>query len=162
MKAMYRLAVRAVAVAFLVAVGVRVADVFVELPWEGCETEMCCPDCDELEVVRVIDGDTFVSRFGRIRLFGMDTPEVGERCSGQATDLLRDLAGNVVRVEPGPRRQDRYGRYLYYVYTSGGGSIDEILVRRGLARAWTRDGQHRDYLVSVESDARDRGVGCLW
>lgn len=162
MKAMLRLMVASVAIAFLVAVGIRVADVFVELPWEGCETEMCCPDCDELEVVRVIDGDTFVSNVGRIRLFGMDTPEVGERCAREATDLMRDLAGDTVRVEPGPRRQDPYDRYLYYVYTNGGESIDETLVRRGLARAWTRDGQHRNFLVSVESDARDRGVGCLW
>jgi endonuclease YncB( thermonuclease family) len=159
---MFRLALTAVVVAFLIAAGVRVADVFVELPWEGCETRLCCPDCDEVDVVRVIDGDTLVSKVGRIRFFGMDTPEVGQRCAREATELTRDLAGDTVRVEPGPRRQDLYGRYLFYVYTGAGDSIDEILVREGLARAWTQDGQHREYLVSVETESRDRGVGCLW
>ena len=162
MRAMSRLVVWAVVIAFLVAVGVRITGVFVEFPWGGCATEMCCPDCDEIDVVRVVDGDTFVSGVGRIRLFGMDTPEVGQRCAREATDLMRDLAGNTVRVEPGPRLRDRYDRLLFYVYTDGGDSIDETLVRRGLARAWTQDGQHREFLVSVETEARERGGGCLW
>lgn len=27
----------------------------------GCETTLCCPDCDVISVTRIIDGDTFVS-----------------------------------------------------------------------------------------------------
>ena len=57
----------------------------------------------------------------------------------------------------GPRSQDRYGRLLYYVYTQAGDSIDEMLVSEGLAKAWTRDGQHRDLLVGFEQG----GVGCF-
>ena len=38
-------------------------------------------------------------------------------------------------------------------------SIDATLVREGLARAWTRDGQHRDTLVELERDARGSGAG---
>ena len=41
-------------------------------------------------------------------------------------------------------------------------SIDELLVREGYARAWTRDGQHRETLMDLERDARENGVGCLW
>ena len=67
-----------------------------------------------------------------------------------------------MRVELGPRSGDRFGRLLYYVYTDAGDSIDETLVGEGLAVAWTRDGQHRDYLVSVEQEARRDAVGCLW
>ena len=69
-----------------------------------------------------------------------------------------------MRVELGPRTEDPFGRLLYYLYlyTDGGDSIDETLVAEGLAVAWTRDGQHRDYLVSVEQEARRDGVGCLW
>ncbi len=51
---------------------------------------------------------------------------------------------------------------MFYVYTSEGESIDEILIREGLALAWTRDGQHRDVLVAAEEEARRKGRGCLW
>ncbi len=85
-----------------------------------------------------------------MRLFGVDTPERSEKCYREATDRLRVLAGVEVRVELGPRSQDRYGRLLYYVYTQDGDSIDEKLVSEGLAKAWTRDGQHRDLLVGLE------------
>ena len=44
-------------------------------------TELRCPDCPTLEVSRVIDGDTFDSPAGRVRLFGVDTPERGQRCT---------------------------------------------------------------------------------
>ncbi len=99
---------------------------------------------------------------GRIRLFGVDTPERGERCYKEAKKRLRALAGNRVRVEPGPRDQERGGRLLLYVYTEAGISIDETLIREGLAVAWTRDGQHRDLLVAFAKEAQTTGTGCLW
>ena len=115
-----------------------------------------------ISVDRVIDGDTFQSANARIRLFGVDTPERSERCFTDATERFRELAGETVRVESGPRQEDRYGRILYYVYTNEGESIDEILVREGFAKAWTRDGQHLDVLVAAEGVARRDGRGCLW
>ena len=27
---------------------------------------------------------------------------------------------------------------------------------------WTRDGQHRDFLVGLEREAQKQGAGCLW
>ena len=107
-------------------------------------------------------GDTFVSGSSRVRLFGVDTPEVGQSCATEATERLRGLARDTVRVEPGPRSQSSFGRSLFYIYTEAGDSIDEILVKEGLGRAWTRDGQHRDYIVSVERSARTQETGCLW
>ena len=67
-----------------------------------------------------------------------------------------------MRIEAGPRAKDPGGRLLYYVYTEAGNSIDEILVRQGLARAWTRDGQHRYLLLGLERQARRESSGCLW
>ncbi len=120
----------------------------------SCGTTLCCSNCPAIPVLRVIDGDTFVTTGSqRVRLFGIDTPERGEECYREATTRLRELAGGAVRVELGARSQDRYGRLLYYVYTQDGDSIDEILVSEGLAEAWTRDGQHRDLLVGLERDA---------
>ena len=125
-------------------------------------TVLQCPGCPTMRVSRVIDGDTFDSPASRVRLFGVDTPERGERCHHQAASGLRQLAGKVVRVEPGPRAKDPGGRLLYYVYTEAGNSIDEILVREGLAQAWTRDGQHRDHLIGLEQEARGKATGCMW
>ena len=125
-------------------------------------TDLKCPDCSALTVSSVIDGDTFESPAGTVRLFGVDTPERGDRCFRQATGALRQLAGDTVRVESGPRARDPGGRLLYYIYTIQGNSIDEILIREGLARAWTRDGQYRDALVRLERSARTSGTGCLW
>ena len=115
-----------------------------------------------MSVSRVIDGDTFVGPGGHVRLFGVDAPEQGERCSGEAAHRLEELAGKSVRVERGPRLTDSHGRLLYYVYTAAGDSIDEMLVREGLARAWRRDGQHRGVLLDLEAKVQRDGKGCLW
>jgi micrococcal nuclease len=119
-----------------------------------------------VEVVRVIDGDTLdliISNVThRVRLFGVDTPERGEPCYHEATERLRQLAGDVVRVEPGPRAADNYGRLLFYLYTTSGESIDAMLISEGLGTAWIRDGQYRDLLASLEREAKVQVIGCLW
>jgi endonuclease YncB( thermonuclease family) len=127
-----------------------------------CTTVICCSDCPTTPVSRVVDGDSFDTTEGRIRLFGADTPERGDKCFAAAKDRLRELAGNSVRVENGPRQEDQYGRRLYYVYTEDGQSIDEMLIREGLALAWDGDGRHRDRLVATEEMARRGEIGCLW
>ena len=120
----------------------------------------------EAQVVRVIDGDTldllFAGTKHRVRLFGVDTPERGERCYKEATERTRELSGEMVQVEYGPRSEDRYGRLLFYLYTRTGESIDATLIQEGLATAWTRDGQYRDLLVNLEQEARRQASGCLW
>lgn len=153
-------------VVFLVVALIGVLSLLIDVD-SDCETTICCADCDTLAVARIIDGDTLVEDKSfrpdaRVRLYGVDTPEVGEACFTEATDRLKQLAGDKVRVESGPRPEDRYGRLLYYLYTESGESIDEILVREGLGRAWTSDGQHRDIIVDIERQARSGGVGCLW
>ena len=122
----------------------------------SCGTTPCYSNYPAIPVLRVIEGDTFATSGNQsVRLFGVDTPERGEKCYREATARLRELAGSEVRIELGPRSKDRYGRLLYYVYTEHGDSIDEILVSEGLAKAWTRDGQHRDLLVDI-GQAPDR------
>ena len=126
------------------------------------ETVLRCDDCFETPVIRVIDGDSLDTGRGIVRLFGADTPESGQPCYSKATKKLRKLAGRSIRLQLGPRVTDQYGRLLAYAYTDDGLSIDEILIREGLATAWTRDGQHRDYLVGLERETRQRSAGCLW
>ena len=169
MRRILRLFRRVLVVAFLVVAAAGIYSMLFGLPdYEGvCDTTICCADCESAAVARIIDGDTLVINRSfrpdqRVRLYGVDTPEVGERCFTEATDRLRELAKTSVRLQPGPRSEDIYDRKLYYLYTRSGESIDEILVREGLGVAWTRDGQHRDALVRMERQARSGGTGCLW
>ncbi len=115
-----------------------------------CQAALCCFHCTLYPVQRVVDGDTFVTgrnRDGsesRVRIYRLDTPERGEPCFEEATERFRKLAGDRVRIEFGPRSEDRYGRALFYVYTEAGESVAEKLIREGLGKAWERDGQHRN------------------
>ena len=121
-----------------------------------------CTDCQLVDVTKVIDGDTLDTSVGRVRFFGIDTPEKGDLCFQEATNFTRIAAGSKVRIENGPRQTDSYGRRLAYVYESSGDSIDAQLISGGFAVAWTRDGQHRDYLTNLEENARQTRTGCLW
>jgi endonuclease YncB( thermonuclease family) len=119
-----------------------------------------------VEVARIIDGDTLDIRSAqtelRVRVFGIDAPEAGERCAAEAASRLAELAAAAVRLRPDTRLQDRFGRELRYLYTPDGFSIDATLVAEGLATAWREDGALRDGLVALEQEARAAGRGCLW
>ena len=126
------------------------------------QTSIYCPDCQLVEVTGVVDGDTIDTSIGRVRFFGVDTPERGEECFTEATEFIRLPVGSQVRIEDGPRLEDTYGRRLAYIFDSSGNSIDVQLIAGGFARAWTRDGQHRDTLVGLEESAKTNNAGCLW
>ena len=121
----------------------------------------------EVAVERVIDGDTldvltFDGSSLRVRLFGVNAPETGERCAEEATALLTSLAGGAVRLLPDERLEDAGGRQLRYLFTAEGISIDAALIAGGVARAWRADGALRDQLVALEEETSNDGRGCLW
>ena len=126
------------------------------------QTGINCPDCPLVDVNRVIDGDTIDTNIGRVRFYGVDTPERGEACFSEATAVTERLAESHVRLEDGPRLTDSFDRRLAYVYDASGSSIDVQLVAGGYARAWTQDGQHRDVLIGLEQSALESRAGCLW
>jgi endonuclease YncB( thermonuclease family) len=130
-------------------------------------TVITCDDCPIADVVEVIDGDTLVidtlvADIGRVRLYGIDTPEIAEACYAEAKAVLTGLAGARVKLQDGPRATDPFGRRLAYIFDINGNSIDVQMISSGLARAWTEDGQHRDTLMALERSARSNGAGCLW
>jgi micrococcal nuclease len=121
----------------------------------------------EERVSRVVDGDTVeLSRSGRARLIGVDTPEVygGVECFGREASAFaeRELAGQTVRIRPGVQERDRYGRLLVYLYVDGD-MFNEVLVRRGYASALTvpPNVEHADTFVKLAREARRRNAG-LW
>jgi endonuclease YncB( thermonuclease family) len=127
------------------------------VPLEGLE---------HAQVVEIIDGDTLDvtldGRAERVRIFGIDTPERGDRCFAESAAALAALAGSDVRLRADVRERDRNGRLLRYVYARDGASIDALMVDSGMALAWTQDGALRDALVALEAEARASQRGCLW
>ena len=98
----------------------------------------------------------------RIRLYGVDTPEIGEPCAAEATEELTTLVGERVRVEEGPRPEDSFNRLLRYAYNEDGESIEELMISKGLGHAWREDGHHMKLLVRIEGVAAGSDAGCLW
>lgn len=123
-------------------------------------------DLQRARVESIIDGDTIdVSIDGqtqRVRYYGIDTPERGDRCYREATDRNRSLIGSAVLLFGDARDKDRNGRLLRYIFTADGKSIDATMVAEGYARAWREDGRYRDQIISLEGAADEANRGCLW
>jgi micrococcal nuclease len=117
---------------------------------------------------RVVDGDTVkLTKLGRVRLIGVDTPEVyfHTECFGkQASAFTKHLlpAGTAVSWHADAEPRDRYGRALVYLY-DGSTFVNAELVRRGYASQLTipPDDAHADEFGRLARGAREQGRG-LW
>ena len=105
-------------------------------------------------VTSTVDGDTIRVRVDgrdeKVRLIGMDTPEVdwyghpGECYGAPAGVYTRHrLSGKTVRLDFDVRLRDVYGRLLAYVYL-GNELINRTLVARGLATNDAGAARHAD------------------
>jgi micrococcal nuclease len=97
-------------------------------------------------VTRVVDGDTVHIQIGvrdeRVRLIGIDTPEIGECDAAKATALARRFAeGRAVTLDGDPTQatRDRYGRLLAYVIVAGRGDLGLHELLNGYARVYIYD-----------------------
>jgi micrococcal nuclease len=119
------------------------------------------------KVEEVVDGDTadvlIDGRMYRVRYYGVDTPEAGERCFREATDRNRKLVGigDEIYLLKDAREFDDFTRLLRYVFLEDGTSVDATLVAEGFGEAWRRDGRYRDQIVALEEQAAQAGRGCL-
>ena len=127
-------------------------------------------------VEQVVDGDTvdvtIDGREERIRLIGIDTPEVqrpdapGECYGAEATAFTGSLlaTGTPVRLERDVVGRDDYGRILAYVYRSRDGVMVNLeIIRHGFARPLTipPNVAHRELFVEAARRAERVDVG-LW
>jgi len=137
---------------------------------EGCSSELLVPlralsnprawwlannqgvdvELEKAQVVRVIDGDTIVvSTDGaddlRVRLIGVDAPEINEAGGQEAADFLERIVrpGTTVILEFDEVRYDRFGRTLAYVWSSDFGLCDEAVffayqqkIKDGITEKW--------------------------
>lgn len=81
---------------------------------------------------RVIDGDTFDQGNTRVRLWGVDAPEMDEPGGPEAAEMLRRMTSAETRCEIEGR--DRYGRAVMRCTVDLGCAM----IAAGHAREWTR------------------------
>jgi endonuclease YncB( thermonuclease family) len=115
------------------------------------------------KVVGVVDGDTIDiladGKKVRIRLAEIDCPEKAQAFGKRAKEAASDLAfDKEVRVEI--RDHDRYGRTVGAVTLPDGRSLNEELVREGMAWWYKRYSKNRGIGV-IEEEARAAKRG-LW
>lgn len=117
-------------------------------------------------VREVIDGDTIVLANGEtVRYIGVDTPEINEPLYLEAKARNASLVyGTLVRVIVcGMEERDRYGRVLAWV-TAGGVSVNETLIKEGLARTMTIPPcglvKAKEY-KALEKEAKEKQLG-IW
>lgn len=105
----------------------------------------------------VIDGDTLAFGDTRVRLFGIDAPEMGQT-QGPAAKyfLLNAMRSQTLTVHP--LDTDHYGRIIAKVTLPNGDDLGELMVSQGYALAYTRFG--RDY-ATTQRQARRANMG-LW
>ncbi|MFA6636562.1 MAG: thermonuclease family protein [Candidatus Omnitrophota bacterium] len=116
----------------------------------GCQGEAELSENNGLYRSRqVIDGDTIELSSGqRVRYIGIDTPEIrkkegekwvyrpevyGVEAKNRNASLV---SGKALKLEFDVEKEDRYGRYLAYVY-SGDAMVNSLLVREGFATVYT-------------------------
>ena len=125
---------------------------------------------DPVMVRAVIDGDTIdVTAVGRVRLLGIDAPEIGRGFDTaapfgrEARDRLAQLIlHRWVRLEQEGAATDAYNRHLAYVLTEDGLFVNAVLLREGLARISARLPLTRlAELKRAESDAQSFRRG-MW
>jgi micrococcal nuclease len=92
------------------------------------------------KVTKVIDGDTIEIETGeRVRLLGIDTPELNARWGTDARKQTYQLVyGKDVRLELDHEKRDKYNRILAYVWL-GDLLVNEKLVKDGYARLYVFD-----------------------
>jgi len=130
-------------------------------------------DATKATVNYVHDGDTlFIDTPGdsnlKVRLLGVDTPEVGDNleCYGnEARDYLRGLLpeGSTVYTQADVEPLDQYGRSLLFVWTSSGQLVNLSLVADGYAEAVFIGGNRMlEAQVEAAEDAAQAAGRGIW
>ncbi len=152
---------------------------FVFLAASASAQEVCLTAQQQLKQVQhwaqvktIVDGDTLHLKDGRkIRLIGINTPELGHRGGAsepfglQAWQAVQKLlaTNKKVGLYYDRERKDRYKRTLAYVVLPDGTSIEENLLRQGLAVSIVVMPNDRNLACyrTLETQARKAGKG-LW
>ena len=114
---------------------------------------------------RIVEGDFLALGNLRIRLIGIDAPEIAQQCNAaeggywecaaEAEDRVRDMLRNAERVECFSNERDSYGHYLASCKADGQ-DVGAHLVAEGLA--WPDADQGYYHLEAMQAQAAHRGI----
>lgn len=110
------------------------------------------------KVVEIIDGDTFfIENHQRIRLFGINAPELSY-CMGK--DAKHALSSLILgkRVHLRNPVSDRYGRIMALVYQDRT-FVNDVMLRSGLAQYDGAGLREREQLYQADIYARNNKIG---
>lgn len=142
------------------------------------------PGQEVYRVERVVDGDTLKLSGGeRVRLIGVDTPEVhyGDKLLRDAKRQKSDIktiqalgrkasaftkglcGGKNVTLEFDVQKRDKYGRLLAYVYLEDGTFVNAKILEEGYGQVMTipPNVRYADRFLELQRQARDGRKG-LW
>lgn len=115
-------------------------------------------------VSEVIDGDTIKLQNGdRIRLLGINTPEMGQPHYDEATNRLKELIeGKNVTLEKDVEDKDQYGRLLRHIYVDDT-FVNLEMVREGYANIYiiSPNIKYSNEFKKAEEEAKIAGRG-VW
>ncbi len=113
-------------------------------------------------VKKVYDGDTVVLSTGEhLRYLGVDAPEIDHQ--GGKSDFLAHEArelnaklvqGKQIRLEFDQERNDPHGRLLAYAFLENGDMVNDLLVRKGLARVLAKPPNLKHFSLLLDSQRR--------
>ena len=131
---------------------------------------------EEFPLVSVIDGDTIKIKYNganeSVRFLLVDTPETNHPTLGvqpfgqEAKDFTKQLleGQDTVFLEFDVSYRDKYNRLLAYIYTADGKSVQEELLKQGLARVayiYAPNTKHVDWFESIQQIAQKQAIG-IW
>lgn len=112
-------------------------------------------------ITRIIDGDTFETDIGKIRLLGINTPEKKKPGFEEAKEFLSLYLGKEVELICFKECDDIYERKLRYIFYENR-NLNEKILSLGLAHyySYSEDKYTKD-LLKAEKQARDKERG-IW
>ncbi len=116
-----------------------------------------------------MDGDSlegvFCGRFVRIRLYGIDAPELRQQGGQESAETLKGMVRRSGDLNMEVMAFDRYRRVVGLIYPRSshrGNSLNLRMVREGQAYAYTRFGGAELGIRTAEQDAKAGKRGLWW
>lgn len=113
---------------------------------------------NKIEITKVFDGDSFASKEQQFRLWGIDTPEKGEKHADNARRLLTQMLDfNMWNCEQ--KDIDKYDRIVVHCTTKEDLDLGGMLVEMGLAKELSHFS--KGFYTALEGYAKHKKKG-IW